>query len=177
MIRLVVATLLTVALLGVSLPAIEEGRASRTDALVGDELDRFERTATELRREDDPVAPGAAGARRLVTVRVPGDSWTGTRTTVELGTTAGPTDGLAWSRGGTTRRRPLPFDLRVVEGGTLRPDGTPLELGPGRPQLALGLVRIDGRAAVTVRRFKSENRTTSAHVHRPRLRLRAPVRG
>ncbi|WP_435195708.1 DUF7311 family protein [Natronomonas sp. EA1] len=177
MIRLVLAVLLTAALLGASLPAVEEGRGSRTDTLVGAELTRFERVATALRQSNDPVSLGDGGARRLVTLRVPGASWTSARATVALGGAAGQTDRLGWSRGGTTRSRRLPVDLRVVADGSLRPDGTPLELGPGRHRLALGLVRVDGRAVVTVRRFKRWNGMTPTHVHRPRLHVRAPVRG
>lgn len=169
MIRLLVAVTLAVTLLGVTLPAVEEARTRHADALLRGELRELRADARSLLAREDPVPPGVAGARRVVTVRLP---TTGRGTAVRLGTRAGRTDALAW---GSAPLHSLVtrFPLRTVVDGRLLRDGQPLRLrAPGRHRLALGLRRIGGRTVVTVRRFKPGNATTPGDARRERrLRL------
>lgn len=170
-VRLVLAVALAVALLATSLPAVEDARTSRTDALVRDDLREVRATARHLLAHDDPVAPGTRGARRLVAVRLPASL--ARPTAVRLGTRAGATDALAWGRAGPRHALATRFPVRAVVDGRLRRDGRPLVLRePGRHRLALGLRRVGGRPVVTVRRFKPGNATRPGDARRERrLRL------
>jgi len=72
MIRVVLAVVLTTALLGASLPAIDEARRDHTETTVGTELRAIERVATDLLNTDDPTEDGA---RRVIEIRLPARSW------------------------------------------------------------------------------------------------------
>lgn len=66
MIRVVLAVLLTVALLATVTPAIDESRTSRTAIHLDRVTERVEQAANSLVAHEDPTAPGTLGARRLV---------------------------------------------------------------------------------------------------------------
>lgn len=145
-----IAALLAVALLAASQPAIERSRVEHAHTRVHDELSAVRIAVQDLLASDDPVPPGAPGARRELTLRLPGRSVasSGVRR-VELGPLEGRPDRLAW-RVGDGRRRDLrvPVDVR-------RPGGGPMVLRePGRHRLVLELVTVRGSAAVVVRRPK-----------------------
>ena len=140
MIRTVLAVLLTVALLAAVTPAVDEGREQRTAIHLDRAVDRIDRAARSLHAHEDPTAPGVAGARRLVSVRLPERSWTavGARLWID-----GERDSVGYRLdGGRARRTRLPgVDLRT-------PDGRVVLDGGSRRHLELSLVRDDGVGVV-----------------------------
>ncbi len=144
MIRPLLAVLLAAAILGVSLPAIDhaerERSATRTSAAAATLADRIDRFAAQ----NDPVAPGMAGASSVVTLALPRGA------TVEF------RDGIRWRAGG---RAGL---LRTDP--ALRTPSDPLELRGGDHRLELGHVRCPDGPVVTLRRFKSDDGTTPSRV-------------
>lgn len=158
MIRVVLAVVLTTALLGASLPAIDDARRDHTDAAIRAELRTVERAATSLLETDDPTDDGA---RRVVTVRLPTRSWTDARTEE---VTIGPaTDGrggrFSWTVAGGTRQV-----RRLAEVPLRTPDGDPVSLtGTGRKRLVLSLDGSSAEPVVTVRRFTRDHGPTRAH--------------
>lgn len=75
MIRVVLVVCLTVALVGVSLPAIDEARHERTAAAMDRTVERVAITATTL-RDEDSTRSVALAPRRTVRVVLPQASWT-----------------------------------------------------------------------------------------------------
>lgn len=180
MIRVVLAVVLATALIGVSLPAIDDARRDHTETVVRAELTQVERAATDLLQTDDPADDGA---RRVVTVRFPTKSWTDAG--VDDVTMAASQDGsggrFTWTvEGGPERVRPVPeIPLRTA-------DGDPLRLAEsGRHRLVLTLDGNRTAPVVTVRRFTSDEGASRVHAtvaSRPgrgtgrRMRVRARVR-
>ena len=93
MIRAVLAVLLAVALLGVSLPVLDDAREERSETLVESELDRIEAAAVDLTSTEEAVKLDALGravdgdkateatglqtaSRRSLSVDVPGQTLT-----------------------------------------------------------------------------------------------------
>lgn len=150
-IRVVLAGCLTLALLGYALPAVEDARDDRADALARAELTALRDSATRFAAENEPAPEGVAGATRILSIRVP-------RAT-DLAVGVGPRgESLAWKRDGRVRR--VETDIPFA--------GTVWLREPGRHRLRLVLELMAGEVVVTVRRFKSGNGTTSAHVRTPR---------
>lgn len=143
MIRVVLAVLLTVALLAAVMPAVDEGRAARTAIHLDRVTDRIERAARSLHAHEDPTRPGVAGARRIVRFRLPSRSWTavGARLWID-----GEGDLIGYRLDG---ERPHRTTLRGLDLRT--PNGRVVFEGAARYRLDLSLVRADG-VAVTVSR-------------------------
>lgn len=161
MIRTVIAALLAVALLAASQPAIDRARVGHASDRTEEELTVLQTNIQDLIASDDPVPPGVPGARRVVTVRLPRRSWASSgveRVAIGAGQRGG--DRMTWDIGeGSTGSLRLPVEVR-------RPDGGPLVLRrSGSHQLALRLVRSEGKTAVVVRRltFMPEGETTPVH--------------
>lgn len=76
MIRVVLAVVLTVALVGLSMPAIERGGAVAAEETVRSEMAAIDRAATSLLETDDVPPDGQPGPRRYVTVTLPSESVT-----------------------------------------------------------------------------------------------------
>ncbi|MFB6102022.1 MAG: ABC transporter [Haloplanus sp.] len=143
MIRVALAVFLTVALLAAVMPALDEGRATRTAIHLDGVTDRIERAVHGLRAHEDPTPPGVVGARRIVTVRLPTPSWTAVGATLRID---GAHDRIGYRLDG---RRPHRTTIRGVDLRT--PDG-PLVVGsPGRHRLVVSLVRADGVGVVVGR--------------------------
>jgi len=150
MLRVVFAAALTVVLVGVALPAIDDARRTNAAAAVQGDLQTVERAALSL-LETDEDTPGA-GARRSVTVRLPSRSWTSVGIEyVSVGGPPGeppadPGQGVVVYRvrGGEPRRLALDVPLYT-------PDGPVVLRGDGEHRLTLGVERIDGQRVVTVR--------------------------
>lgn len=166
MIRVALAALLAVALLGAATPAIDDARTSATGRTLGADLSRVGAAAETLEDRHDAVRPEAGPARRTVRLVVPGGGWGRARATVTV-------DGRPEGRGLRWRVGDAPpngvrvgVELRVWRDG--RPVTGELRLGPGRHRLVLSLVRVEGRPVVAVRGFKSDTGGTS-----PRVRRRA----
>lgn len=142
-IRAVLAVALAVALLSVALPLVDEGRVDRSATRLDAATGRLERAARSLLAHEDPTPPGVAGARRLVSVRLPVRSWTSVRATLRID---GDDDAVAYRLAG---RRPHRTVLRGVDLRT--PDGPVVFESPGRHRISLSLIRHDG-VGVVVRR-------------------------
>lgn len=145
MIRAVLAVALAVALLGVSLPAVEDVAIRRTNEEVRTALARFAGAAERLAATNDPAPGAGTGARTTVTVHVPEPGWGAAPATVHVGACPGRADLPAGDRlcwrvdDGTLHRRRT--------GVALRGD---LTLGPGRHRLRLRLVGRDRVAVAEV---------------------------
>lgn len=135
MIRVVLAALLSAAVVATALPAVERAQRHRAAELATDELADLRDAAERLAAANDPAPPGTSGATRAVAVRVPRG------VTLELGA-----DGLSWRRGAHDQRLrvevPLSGNVTLAE--------------RGRHRLRLSLVREGGVERVAVRRFKPE---------------------
>ncbi|MEF8781870.1 MAG: hypothetical protein V5A39_03095 [Haloarculaceae archaeon] len=165
MLRVVVAVALAAALLGASMPAVDAARVDNAEARVGAEIEGLARTAERLQKRNDPSPPGVPGARRTVTLHMPGPSW-GSASLDYLsipGSAARPGASdhttVTWRvQGGrrVTRRLSVP----------LSGPGTGLTIqGGGSRRIVLELTRRDGEPVVLARRpeFKSDDRASLAH--------------
>lgn len=159
MYRAVLSVVLATALVAASIPAVETAGREHTAATVGSELRRVERAADGLLAADDAV-PGA-GARRVVTLRLPAESWTDAG--VERVTVAPADSGrgavTAWTVAGGRRheRRHPRLPLRT-------PGGEPVVIrSAGRHRLVLELDGTPADPAVTVRRFTSGDGGRRSH--------------
>jgi hypothetical protein len=144
-IRVVLAVLLTVALLSAVTPAVDEGRTARTAVHLDGITERVERAAASLRAHEDPTRPAVAGARRIVRFRLPDRSRTavGSRLWID-----GERDLIGYRLdGGRSRRTTLRgLDLRT-------PDGPVSFDGSGQYRLVLSLVQSnEGGVEIAVSR-------------------------
>ncbi|MFD1511897.1 DUF7311 family protein [Halomarina rubra] len=156
--RIVLAALLTSALVAVALPVVDDARTATSAATLDTASDRVRTVGERLVATSDPVARGSA-ARRVLTVSVPRRGW-GTRTGhLRVG------DGrIAWRVGDGpwhTERAPR----LVVSDGPL--------VVRGETRLVFTHRLHDGESVVVVRRgFKTEAEATADHVT-----ARTPPRG
>ncbi|PSP76085.1 hypothetical protein BRC81_13880 [Halobacteriales archaeon QS_1_68_20] len=142
MLRVVLAVLLAVALLGVTVPAVEDARVERSATIAEGELAAFETAVQDLVATEDPAPDAERAARRTLTLDVPTRTFTTARVAfVALGglpdRTIEPVAGtvIAYQLQGTTYTRRLPVPVRVLE-----PDG---DLGPaGEPLVVRGTTRV-----------------------------------
>ena len=143
MIRVVLAVCLTVALLAVVTPAVDEGREARTAIHLDHVVDRIDRAARSLRAHEDPTRPSVASARRIVRFRLPQRSWTAVGASLWID---GADDAIGYRLDGhrTRRTRLRGVDLRT-------PDGRVDVDGSSRHRLVLSLVRSDGVGVVVAR--------------------------
>lgn len=150
MIRAVLAVLLASALLGATLPALDDARRERASVTVAEQTQTIERTARRLARTDDPT--GDAGARRVVTLSLPASDWTTAAVeTLSIGPASGDAGGrIRWHvRGGSTHEAMLSVpQFRTDDGGPLVLNGT------GHHRLVLALDGRPGDPVVTIRRLK-----------------------
>ncbi|MFW5965776.1 MAG: DUF7311 family protein [Halodesulfurarchaeum sp.] len=70
-VRLLLAVIITAALIGASMPAIEAAQQAQADVTLTRSVDRIDAAATELSRHSDPAPPGVPAATRRVEVDVP----------------------------------------------------------------------------------------------------------
>ncbi|SDZ88296.1 hypothetical protein SAMN04488065_0988 [Haloplanus vescus] len=143
MIRVVLAVLLTVALLAAVTPAIDESRTSRTAIHLNRVTERVARAANSLVAHEDPTAPGVPGARRLVRLRLLERSWTAVDASLWVD---GEDDQIGYRLAG---ERPHRTTLREID---LRTPNGPIRFdAAGRYRLELSLVRADGVGVVVTR--------------------------
>ena len=74
MIRYVLAVLLTVAILGLAMPAVEDTAGKQSDQQVANQVAKIEGSAVSLVENEELPPEGKTGARRSITLRFPGDS-------------------------------------------------------------------------------------------------------
>lgn len=161
MLRVSVAVVLAVALLGVAQPAVEDARSIAAERAVERELAEIERAITELRTEA-AVPYGQPGARRVVTLDLPERAFASAG--IEYVAIGGVPDGdrtdsdtdLLVSK--VADRTPsivrIDADLRVErsrgEVSWLTDDSLVLRTG-GRHRITLEPVRHDGQRVIVVR--------------------------
>ncbi|WP_299233699.1 DUF7311 family protein [Natronomonas sp.] len=136
MIRVVVAVVLSSALLGAALPSAERADRERNAALATAELEAIADRAARLAAENDPVAPGRTPAAITVSIDVPQPTFAdGGRVRIRR-------DELRWEPiDGPNRSVGLPVELRVESSIVLT----------DRARIRLSLRRIDGDAVVVAR--------------------------
>lgn len=78
MIRVVVAVILTVVLLGIAIPAIDHAAGANSDGRVESIASQFEQAAVELNETEDLPPKGVRGPQRTVDVQFPRPSLTAT---------------------------------------------------------------------------------------------------
>lgn len=158
MIRLVLAVVLAAAVLGTTLPVLEEARAGRTATLTRAELVAFVDATDRFAATSDPVPFGSGAARRTLTLRLPVVGWAGEAMTV---TFDGGT-GVEWRVGDRTGTVETHLPVRGVDG--------PLALRGGGHRLVVRYGLTPDGPVVLVRAFKDEDGTTPARVRRVRPR-------
>lgn len=140
MTRLLLAVGIAAALLAVSSPVVETVRTDRTAGQLDRATDRVEAAGESLLATDE----AEAGARRVVTVAVPGASLTAAGVE-RFGVRCRARCGVRYTlEGRSSTVHQLPFPLAT-------PDGPVTFSKPGSHRLTLGLVREEGRRVVTVR--------------------------
>ena len=160
MLRVVVGVTLSVALLTVTLPALETARRDHSDHRVAAELDGLTAAIRDVHAREAGVSANAAGARRVVTVQLPPRTWTDAGVEyVAIGSHpdhAGVDERnettFVWQVSGsqprTWRLTDVPVEAATPSGGD-----TPLVIREaGRHRLAVSLVVRDGQRTVVVRR-------------------------
>jgi hypothetical protein len=163
MLRVVVAVALAVALLAVSLPALETARADRSEHRVEGEIDGLAAAIEDVHARESAVRAGSAGARRVVTLRVPAQSWTDAG--IEYVAIGGRPDRsdvddrnstvLAWRvTGREPRERRIP-DVTVA-GDTVGDSGSVVIREPGVHRLSVSLTECGNGTAIVVRRLGDE---------------------
>lgn len=159
MLRAVLAVVLSVALLGVATPVVEDARVQRSSHLVEGELSRVAERTIGLAATEE-TGPGAA-PRRVVALSLPsGEFVTAPIDYVAIGGVPDcrtprdteRSDVVAYKlRGADAHVRTVPVDLRVVTDGRVRDDEDPLVLR-GDARVALSLADRDAGPTVLVRR-------------------------
>ena len=158
MLRVVVAAVLAVALLGVAQPAIEDARATAAERAVERELVGVERAVVDLQSEE-AVPYGESGARRVVALDLPERSFAsaGIRYVAIGGVPGGDGRGNLLAYGVADRppdASPLDANLRVErsrDGGRRLVEEPLVFRTGGRHRIALVPVRHDGHRVVVVR--------------------------
>lgn len=140
MIRVVLAVVLAAALVAASMPAISEARADRTATTLDRAGERLRRASESLLATD-----AAAGARRVVTVRLP-TATVSAAGVDRVAVACTPDCALRYrlSTGATGHHSLGSLPLST-------PDGPVTVSQPGVHHLALGLDRRAGERVVTVR--------------------------
>lgn len=155
MIRAVTAVMLAVALLAVSLPALEEAGRTHSDTRVATELDRLESAARALKARSAATRQGPT-ARQTLTLSLPEATW------------AHP--GLAWLRvpppgGGPVGWRVdggAAHSCRLLDGDLVGPPGG-LTLRKGGSHEVVLLLRPGGTVELRRLRFITERAGTATH--------------
>ena len=151
MIRLVVAAVLTLATFAAALPAIDDARATRTDAVIQETVERLERTGRSLATTEDATETAEFAATRVVELTLPSRSLTAAQPSfVAVG---GPPGGpgnrsvVTYMVSSTTRRRHVPLPVPIHT-----PNGPVVFRDPGHHAVSLGLVSRSGGPELIVTR-------------------------
>lgn len=167
MIRLVVGILLATALLGTTVHALGDAARDHGNAQAERAATELTTAAADLRDRETAVPAGEAGARRVVTVRLPADGvatapveYLAVGGRPDAGTTA-RSPAVAWRVAGGHEQTRHVTGVRVVGAGrdddSIPTDGVLVLEAPGTHRLVLTLVERDGHETVVVRRLGSES--------------------
>lgn len=151
--RLLLAVVVTAALLAASLPAIQSAQQARADQALTGTVDRIESATVDLVRHSDPVPPGVPGAVRQVRVEIPRQP---TGVTLALGPDPEGGNGSATVIRGSVPGEPdvvARLDVPVRPSGADRPVQANGSLSVGdSTTLTLEYRRVAGEPVVTVTR-------------------------
>lgn len=137
MIRIVLAVVLSTALLGIAVPSAERADKDRNTALALDELERTADTAERLAAQNDPVAPDETPAGTTVTLSPPDPAFAGTGGRFRIAD-----DELRWEPSeGPPQTVPLTIPTRV-EAPTAITE---------RTRLRLRYVRLESQPVIQIR--------------------------
>lgn len=145
-VRTLLTVLVAAALLGTSLPVVDDARADRTETRLETAAIRLADAAAALVAGDDPVPPDERGASRTVAVTLPRAGFADARAAyLSIGgvPNASAPSTVGYRVAGRPPRR-LATDLRFVTGPN------PLVLPPGRHVLRLTLVETATTVGVRV---------------------------
>jgi hypothetical protein len=157
-VRTLLSVVLAAALVGASLPALDDARVERTASRLESTATRLSDAAARLAATDDPVRRGARGAGRTVVVRLPDGGFAEARAAY-LSVGGHPNASAPATVGYRVAGRPP----RTVDAGVrFATGGGPLVLGPGRHVLRLTLVRTPAGVAVRVRADAARASATAA---------------
>lgn len=168
MIRVVLGVLLAVALFGTTAHALDTAARDHGNAQVERAATQLTTAMADLRERETAVQAGEAGARRVVTVRLPeDDATTAPAAYLAIGGRPGA-DGaadqapaVAWRVAGSHERTRHVTDVRVVGEGngadTASRAGVLVLESPGTHHLALMLVEREGRETVVVTRLSHDD--------------------
>lgn len=145
MLRTTLAVLIGVALLGLTLPAVDDARVGHADSQVRNELDQLETAAELLQSGSDPAAPDAPSARVDRTVALPTQTW-GTAGLERLRIPASADGNVRWQVTGGQ-----PKTMHISPPLVAPPDGLTLH-ERGRHRLTLSLEQRDGDTVIVVAR-------------------------
>jgi len=147
--RTLLAALLSTALAAAAAPGIDRARVRRSNGRIESIVAAIEAAARSL-AGDEAVSAGRSGARRVVTVTLPGAAWDEAEVgAVRIATPAERTLTLRYRIGGGGRRsRTIQFPEPVATA-----DGDPIALdGDGPHELALSLRGDERRRRIVVER-------------------------
>lgn len=142
MYRVVTTVVLAVALLGVTVPALDLAAHERVDTTVGRDADRLAGAARELTTAEDATRSLATAPRRIVALHVPATTWSRHRVAAVSVESGDPGSVRYRFAGGEWRRHSVGVPI-VATGGSVR------LRDPGRHRVSLALV-LDGRRPVVV---------------------------
>lgn len=158
MIRVLLAAVLSVAVLGASLPAVADARADRTATALDADADRLAAAGTALAYDSDPTRDPSVAPARAVTFSLPTPTWTsaGAEFVAAGGVPGGSGNrSVVTYRVGdreTTRRLSLPVPLRT-------PDGPVVLRGRGDRSVTLSLRATPDGPVVAVSRPRDASRS------------------
>ena len=156
MIRAVLAVSLAVALLGVSLPVVEEAGRVHSDTRVTNQLDRVESAARALRARSAATRQGAT-ARRTLSVSLPVRTWAHPGLAELTIPPPGGRAAVTWRvEGGPEHSR------RLLGGDVVGPPGG-LTLRSGGIREVVLLLRPDGTVQVRRLNFITERGSTAVY--------------
>jgi hypothetical protein len=163
-VRVLLAAVVALALVGSALPAVEEAQRFRAEQELTDDAERIEAAATAMVRSSDPVPPGVPGARRHLRLDLPESM----DASIRLGRPRGGHLGNATTIRTQVAGRQASLhsvDVPIIAAGSqttsadtdslvLRTDGV----------ITLTYRVVDGRAVVVASRgFKAGDRTNQTH--------------
>lgn len=154
-VRTLLTVLVAVALLGASMPAVEDARTTRTDERLEAAVGKLSDAAASLVAHDDPLDRCGVGASRTVTVSLPDGGFTDARASYLAvgGSRHEPSPSVVTYKTAGQPPRQLDVGVRFVTGDD------PLVLTPGRHVLRLTLVRTPDGPGVCVRQHSVSGAT------------------
>lgn len=161
MIRVVLAVVVSVALIGIALPVVDTARVDHSDARARAEAGRLAAAIDAFTRQADPVRNASRSAVQIHTIRLPARSW-GDSGVEWFRVLPGDPGQIEWRvADGTPHRIRLPAAVTTTPHLPAAPAGTtvisksvgdPLVLGSGDHRVRLRYVLVGNASVVVVDR-------------------------